>query len=854
MNLTALGRHPLAILALSLSFLPYAMPWFGTTVSVATEIALFVLLGLGFNLLLGYTGLTSFGHGAYFGLAAYAAALTQIHLVKGFVVPLAVGVGTAALLSAVLGFLILRRRGVYFALLTLAFTQMFFYIVFRWTGVTGGESGLGGIVRPTVLGLDLGGRLTFYYLVAAIAFGGAFVAWRIAHSPFGKVLQAIRENEQRAACVGYDVRRYKWVAFVVSCTLTGLAGVLYTLLKQFVHPELVHVTMSGEILAMTVVGGMRHFLGPAVGAGVFILFREILTSYTEHWLLYFGALFMGFVLFSPNGILGVLAWAGRVGLGGRGAPRPEGAEAPVEAWEGDEASGGGPAEAMGGVLLPLGEVLLSARGLTKRFGALAAVDQVDLELRVGELRALIGPNGAGKTTLFNVLTGLLPADGGSVAFRGGEVHALPPHRIVGRGISRSFQIVSIFQDLTAFENVRLAVQAKSPHRFHLWKPAAAFADINEEARRILRAVGLAGREAAAASTLSHGQQRLLEIGIALATRPALLLLDEPLAGLAPAMRDRVADLIKALSASVTVFLIEHDIDRVLALSDRITVLHLGRVIAEGTPAEIQRDPAVQEAYLGSRRPAPAPAAASAPVAPLAAPLLHVEGVDTFYGKSHILHGVSLEVRPGELVCLLGRNGAGKTTTLRTILGMVPPRRGTIRFRGHPIAGRPPEAIARLGIGLVPQGRRIFPNLTVAENLRLALIGRRDHGTGRPRWDEERIFERFPKLRQRKDARAEGLSGGELQMLAIARGLIANAELLLMDEPLAGLAPAVVGEVYDILREIRGETTILLVEQNADLALALADRAYVLNRGQVAHAGPAAELQEDPDLRVRVLWF
>ena len=345
-----------------------------------------------------------------------------------------------------------------------------------------------------------------------------------------------------------------------------------------------------------------------------------------------------------------------------------------------------------------------------------------------------------------------------------------------------------------------------------------------------------------ASSLSHGDQRLLEIGIALATAPEVLLLDEPLAGLSPRERGRVADLIRKLAERVTIVLIEHDIDRVLALSDRITVLHQGKVIAEGTPAEIQQDRQVQEAYLGGLKVSEVEGRAASS----AAPLLGLERINTFYGKSHILHDVSLEVREGEVVCLLGRNGAGKTTTLSSIMGTAPPRSGGITFRGQSIAGAQPEEIGRLGIGLVPQGRRIFPNLTVMENL---LIARRN---GNGQWDAASVFRLFPKLEQLKSRRGEHLSGGELQMLAIARALMGNPRLLLLDEPFEGLAPAVVEGVWRALAEIRGSMTLLLVEQNADLALALGDRAYVINNGQIEHSGPSHALMHDHDLRKKLL--
>jgi len=829
-------RHPLTWLYAWFLVLPLLMEAVQSTVSLATEIVVFSLLAIAYNLLMGYTGLVSFGHSAFFGIGGYAAGLAQLHLGKGMVAPFLAGVLGATLAGAGIGFLLMRKRGVYFSLLTLAFTQMFFYIVYGATTVTGGENGLGGIERfPLVAGplrLDLGDKRAYYYASAVLAAGAIYLLWRVVHSPFGRVLEAIRENEARASFVGYDVKRYKLTAFVVSCAFSGAAGALYTFLLNFAYPESLHVTMAGEIVAMTLVGGMRSFVGPAVGAAVFVFMRDTLSSWTENWLVYFGVIFIAFVMFSPNGIVGVfqrLFGLARRDPMGAGVTTPS-AGAPAAA----------PAERSP---RPRGEALLEVEDLAKHFGALAAVDGVSLAVPRGELRSIIGPNGAGKTTLFNVLTGLLPADRGQARFCAAAITGLLPHQIVAAGVSRSFQIISIFHALTVFENVRIAAQAKHRCRFAMLTDAGSYADLNAEALRLLRAVGLRDRAFEIADTLSHGDQRLLEIAIALATRPELVLLDEPLAGLAAHERLRVADLIRTLRRSVTIVLIDHDIDAVLALSDRITVLHQGRVIAEGAPAAIQQNAEVQTAYLGHlmlAREATPPGARRAP-----APLLRVTSVNTFYGKSHVLHGVSLDVFPGEVVALLGRNGAGKTTTLATITGVVPPRDGRVAYRATDVAGRPPEAIARLGIGLVPQGRRIFPNLTVLENLTIARRG----ATG---WTLERVFATFPRLHALRGARGATLSGGELQLLAIARALMGNVDLLLLDEPFEGLAPAIVEVVWTVLRELRGATTILLVEQNADLALALSDRAYVISNGSIVWEGDARTLHADQELRLKLL--
>lgn len=848
-GVVAIWRHPFLPLIVLLLLLPHLITQARATVTLATEILIFILLGLGFNILLGYTGLVSFGHGAYFGLAAYAGSLAQIHLTGGVGLPILAGLLFGTAMGAVVGFLIMRKRGVYFALLTLAFTQMFFYIVYRWTAVTGGESGLGGVQRPAIgipgIGLlNLDNALVYYHFVLVVVLLGAYLIWRIVHSPFGRVLEAIRENEQRAIFVGYNTKAYKFTAFVLSCAATSLAGILYALLIRFVYPETVHVNFSGEVLAMTVVGGMRHFLGPAVGAGFFIFFRDFLSAYTENWLVFFGALFMLFILLSPEGISGLVErLAVLLGVGGRGSSRsiPPRLAADTEpsrlVTTAATPTGGSPAQVAAPVLV--------CRGVQKRFGALRAVDGVDLTVEGGELRSIIGPNGAGKTTLFNCVTAFFSAEGGRVTFGDRDITNLPAHMLVRQGLARSFQIISLFHTLPVFENVRIAVQARSRYRFSLFAWADDLTAINAETWQVLEDLGLADKAAMPANSLSHGDQRLLEIGIALATRPRLILLDEPLAGLSAGERTRIAGLIRRLAGQITVVLIEHDIDRVLALSDTISVLHQGRLIAEGTPEEIQRNPEVQAAYLGGLR--TTPPTVTRPAAEARTPLLALERIDTYYGKSHILRRVSLEVLPGEVVALLGRNGAGKTTTLMSIMGAVPPSAGMVRFRGEAIRGRPPEQISRLGLGLVPQGRRIFPNLSVLENLSLAAHPRANGG-----WTTDRVFELFPALGALKASRGDQLSGGERQMLAIGRALMSNADLLLLDEPFEGLAPAVIEVVVRALEELRKHATLLLVEQNAQLALALADRAYVLSNGAVEYSGAASHLAGNLDLRVKLL--
>jgi branched-chain amino acid transport system ATP-binding protein len=234
--------------------------------------------------------------------------------------------------------------------------------------------------------------------------------------------------------------------------------------------------------------------------------------------------------------------------------------------------------------------------------------------------------------------------------------------------------------------------------------------------------------------------------------------------------------------------------------------------------------------------------------------LRVEGVSTFYGKSHILNDVSLEVRKGEIVALLGRNGAGKSTLLKTLAGLVPAASGSIRFSGRDIAALPAPDVARLGIGYVPQGRGLFAGMSVAENLALGRLARKTDGSTGVAWSEERILQYFPRLKERMHVAADYLSGGEQQMVAVARTLSGNVNLLLLDEPFEGLAPSVVLELFDVFDRLRAHASIIIVEHNLDLVLALADRAVVLERGAILHEGPASALLHDLDERRRVLWL
>jgi ABC-type branched-subunit amino acid transport system ATPase component/ABC-type branched-subunit amino acid transport system permease subunit len=810
--------QPMLIAAAALVALPVAMRLAGLSTDTAATAVILAIAAMGLNLCIGYSGLVSFGHSAWFGIGAYAAALIQDNWFRNqLALPILMSMVVVAVLSTLVGVVILRRRGVYFSLLTLALAALTYTTAFRWTAVTGGENGLGGLQRGDLGPIDFDKPLAYYALVALIALGVLYVLLRVLRSPFGHVVVAIRENQLRATFQGYQVDRYKLAVFVLSAVVTGLAGSLLGFLTYLVSAEGVSVPFSGELLAMVVIGGMRSFLGPALGALFFILFRELFSIWTSDWLLWFGLIFVGFVIFSPNGLVGI--WA-ELKRRWRTAPS-EGAAMGQRKVQDDRA--------LPALLRPQGGAqgtVLTVDGVSKNFQGIRAVEGASLTVGAGEIHALIGPNGAGKTTVFNLVSGLYQPNGGTIRLYDREIQGLAPYQICNKGLVRSFQITNLFRGLSIYENLRLSLQARHPKRFNAWTDIDSLTDVHAETAELIGYLGLEGIEQTEAGALSYGGQRLVDLGIALGCKPQVLLLDEPLAGLPAAERERVSNLVKNVAANIPVLIVEHDIDRVLGFSHRVTVMNQGEILMTGSPSEVRNDKRVQEIYTGT-------GAAD--------------------GKSHILHGASLDVRAGEIVALVGRNGAGKTTLLRTLNGLVPPASGTIEYEGQDIAGMPAPDIARLGVGYVPQGRQLFAGMTVAENLALGRLARATDGKDSIVWSEEQILEYFPRLKERLHVAADFLSGGEQQMLAVARALSGNVKLLLLDEPFEGLAPNIIKELFRVFDALRGRASIIIVEHNLDLVLALADRVFALDRGAVIHQGPARPLLSDLAYRKQILW-
>ena len=515
--------------------------------------------------------------------------------------------------------------------------------------------------------------------------------------------------------------------------------------------------------------------------------------------------------------------------------------------------------------------LLQLTDVRRHFGGVHAVDGVSLEIEEGTIFGLIGPNGAGKTTLVNLVTGYIRSQSGSMRLTspGGaaELARRPPHAIAGLGIARTFQTLRLYRNLTAAENVLIGMHTRrrddTLQQLLPLRPLMRLDDRRlDEAHALLQTVGLnpdllGDRRA---STLSYGDQRRLEVARALALKPKLLILDEPAAGMNPAEKDRVRELIQQLNADgLTVLLIDHDMRLVMGVCQRIVVLNFGRKIADGPPATVSNDPAVVTAYLGTHAPkgathvpgseemdiaaSPKPAAS----AELASPLLEVRDLEVAYGAIKAVRGVSFGVGKGEIVALIGANGAGKSTILNTLSGVLRPHAGTARFGDLDLTTAAPDKIVRAGLAQVPEGREILARLTVRENMELGAWAR--HDRARAHREIADLMKQFPILGQRHNLPAGQLSGGEQQILAIARGLLARPRLLLLDEPSLGLAPQMVDTVFDVIQRIHNEgVTILLVEQNALRALELADRAYVVETGRILLSGTGATLRRNPEVQ------
>ena len=507
------------------------------------------------------------------------------------------------------------------------------------------------------------------------------------------------------------------------------------------------------------------------------------------------------------------------------------------------------------------EPVLVADDVVVRFGGLRALDGASTAVHEGEIVGLIGPNGAGKTTLMDCISGLRRYDGGSIRFRGVDLGEVGAASRAGLGIGRTLQNVRLFPYLSVVDNVCVARhrhQRTDPADDLLRLPGARRSErvVRAHAEELVDLIGMGAFAEKFASELSYGTLRLLELACMLALEPSVLLLDEPASGISQAETENLGPLLRRIKAATgaTILMIEHDMPLIMGLSDHVYCLAAGAVLKEGTPAEVQADERVIEAYLGTPAERRKVAVASVAVRsgavsgeePEDEPLLEVSGLDVSFGKLQVLHGVDFRVHRGERIALLGTNGAGKSTILKAASNLIPRTAGTIRWKGQDTAGLTAEELVRSGLAHVPGGRGVFPSLSVGENLRMG-------GYLLP--DETELPERigrvaasFPWLTSRLDQAAGTLSGGEQQQLAVARALITDPEVLMIDEMSLGLAPVIVEQLMEIVQGLWEDgLTVVMVEQQASFALGYTDRAYFMEKGEVRYEGPSGGLVERSDL-------
>lgn len=593
MNLSLI-KNPFLWIVVTLTLSILVLPWVlgnAYLLRVWMLLLIYAIVALGLNLVVGLAGLVSLGQAGLLAIGAYTSAILATKVGLGFIPALLASIGLTAFFGVLLAYPTVRVKGVYLAVITIAFGIVVENVAIEWSSLTGGTIGISNIPKINLFGIKLD-DISFYYLISLIFLIAFVIHYNLIYSRFGRAMRAATQSEIAIRSLGINPISVRTLAFAVAASYAGVAGTLYAYLNNYVNPDTFRFLDSLRYLLMVILGGSGTILGPLIGAGILTYVPEVFQTFGSWQHFAYGAL-LAFVIFvMPLGVVGTLLyWRNRM--------RPKrfrksqnwpAIESPILSFlkSRDSAS----------------QIALTVKKLTVAFGGLVANNKISEEVQSGSVHAVIGPNGAGKSTFLNCISGLYPPTDGSVEFFGRPTTGLPMHKLAQMGLARTFQNTELFGQMTALENVLVGFHTH--YKSSLLTTVLRLPSFSQEERHfmamaeaLLRYVGLADYADEEARNLPFGHQRRLEIVRALALSPRLLLLDEPAAGLTHSEIEELKNLIRTLvEQGVTVILVEHHVDMIMAVSDRVTVLDYGVVIAAGSPTEIQENPIVKEAYFG----------------------------------------------------------------------------------------------------------------------------------------------------------------------------------------------------------------------------------------------------------------
>jgi branched-chain amino acid transport system permease protein len=853
---------PLIVAALLITF-----PYWSDNAYWIYQIPLILVLALlvtGVNLSFGYAGELQLGQVFMFCIGAYLSMILAVRGVNNdIILGMLIGGAAAVIVGLVVALPAMRIGGWALAMASFFLVITIPDLISIFAKYTNGLTGLSGIPFPDIFGHTLG--ITGLYEVTIVTTIAWFVLYRnLVTSRYGIVFKSLRESPALTGSLGFSTLRLKTTIYGLGAFPAGIAGCLYGYLTFILEPGSFGFQLGIGTVAACLLGGSESVYGVLIGAAILQLGPERSVAFAN-WapVAYGGFLIIAAVLLrggiSRYGKLACYHLAKRIDpeiKQSRIAARSALLESDDETVDGAIVEGNADV-ANTSSLQDIHGMKLDIENVTMTFGGVKALRDVSLVANPGEVTALIGSNGSGKTTLLNVICGYVTPQDGKVKLDGKNILGSRTNQISRLGIGRTFQTPTIPKGVTVRDVVATGRFAKNhigflPSMLRLpryWR--AQHAD-RREAMALLEVVGLAHVAGEEASSRPLGDRRLIEVARVLCSEPGVVLLDEPASGLNDQEAERLAKLItKVARAGATIILIEHNFRFIRKVADTVHVLHFGKLIANGTADDVAAEPQVIESYLGSAVIAAAPTRERSELATLDGsplePRLVVDSLESGYGDLCILKGVSMSIMPASIEVVLGRNGVGKTTLLSNFAGLLRPWKGSMTLDGAEVR-RTPYRRAASGVVLVQEGKRIFRQRTVYQNVLLGTYSLKLKSAER---DElcHKVLEGFPMLQERLQETAGGLSGGQQQMLAIAQAIASRPKVLLLDEPSAGLAPTIVDELFARLRVFADEgLAIVLVEQLADKALAIADHVTLLDDGLVVASGNPEEFSENQKLR------